>query len=86
MVEYSYGYFHSKIEIITQTTNLTEMYETVVNTILEKVDTYQNEGSGWQFKKVINLDWMQRIVRDGEWEWERLLAEWGKSGHPRLRG
>ena len=22
----------------------------------------------------------------GEWEWERLLAEWGKSGHPRLRG
>ena len=28
---------------------------------------------------------MQRIERDGEWEWEKLLAEWGKSGHPRLR-
>ena len=24
--------------------------------------------------------------QDGEWEWERLLPEWGKSGHPRLRG
>ena len=23
---------------------------------------------------------------DGEWEWERLLAEWGKFGHPCLRG
>ena len=29
---------------------------------------------------------IQRIERDGEWKWERLLAEWGKSGHPRLRG
>ena len=28
---------------------------------------------------------MQRIEGDGEWEWERLLAEWVKSGHPRLR-
>ena len=27
---------------------------------------------------------MQRIEQDGEWEWERLLAEWGKSGQPRL--
>ena len=26
------------------------------------------------------------VERDGEWEWEKLLAEWGKSGHPRLRG
>ena len=29
---------------------------------------------------------IQRIEQDGEWEWERFLAEWGKSGHPRLRG
>ena len=29
---------------------------------------------------------MQRIERDGEWELERLLLEWGKSGQPRLRG
>ena len=26
------------------------------------------------------------IERDGEWELERLLLEWGKSGHPRLQG
>ena len=29
---------------------------------------------------------MQRIERDGEWKWERLLAEWGKSGHPSFTG
>ena len=26
------------------------------------------------------------IKRDGEWELERLLTKWGKSGHPRLWG
>ena len=26
------------------------------------------------------------IERDGEWELGKLLSEWGKSGHQRLRG
>ena len=29
---------------------------------------------------------MPWIERDGQWELERLLLEWGKSGHPHLRG
>ena len=35
------------------------------------------------------LVWRKRtqwIERDGEWELERLLLKWGKSGQPRLRG
>ena len=35
------------------------------------------------------LVWRRRmpwVERDGEWELERLLLEWGKSSHPRLRG
>ena len=38
-------------------------------------------------KKTRKTAWrrrMPRIERDGEWELERLLLEWGKSGHPRL--
>ena len=29
---------------------------------------------------------MPGIERDGDWELERLLLEWGKSGRPHLRG
>ena len=29
---------------------------------------------------------MPLIEGDGEWEFERLLLEWGKSDHPRLQG
>ena len=35
------------------------------------------------------LVWRRRmpcIKPDGEWELERLLLGWGKSGHPHLRG
>ena len=32
------------------------MYKIIVDNILEKVDTFQNQGSGWIFSKVNNLD------------------------------
>ena len=32
------------------------MYKRTVDDILENVDTFQNQGSGWQFYKVNNLD------------------------------
>ena len=38
-VEYLYGYFHSKTEIVTKATNLEELYESAIDNILEKVDT-----------------------------------------------
>lgn len=56
IIEHSYGYFHSQIQIITEARNLSEMYKTMIDTILEKIDLFQNQGSGWQFKKVNNLD------------------------------
>ena len=40
-------------------------------------------------KRARVLVWRRRmpwIEQDGEWELEKLLLEWGKSGHPRLRG
>ena len=55
-VVYSYGYFHRKIEIITEATNLDELYKRAVDEILEKIEKFQNRGSGWKFNKVINLD------------------------------
>lgn len=53
---YSYGYFHTKIEIVTQATDLEVVYKIGTERILEKVGNYQNNGSGWIFNKVDHFD------------------------------
>jgi hypothetical protein len=53
---YSFSYFHSKIEIITEATNIEDVYKRSTENILEKFANYQNRGSGWIFSKIVNLD------------------------------
>ena len=56
----SFGYFHSKVELITSTTNLQVVYFRTVERILEQIINYQQSGTEFQFDKIeylhINID------------------------------
>ena len=52
----SYGYFHTSIERIMEDTDLVEMYERMTKECLEKIEKFQNKGSGWQFESVESFD------------------------------
>ena len=60
------GYFHSTVETITSSTDLSELFNMMTNRLLEKVEKFQNEGSGWQFNQVeyfdINIDPFEPFV------------------------
>ena len=47
--------FHSKIEIILQSTDMDDLYNTMVDRVLESMTTFQKQGSNWTFKSIINL-------------------------------
>ena len=53
---YSDGYFQTNIERIMEGTDLVEMYERMTKECLEKIEKYQNKGSGWQFEEVVSFD------------------------------
>ena len=55
-MEYSYGYFHTHVERIMEDTDLDELYERMTRECLEKIEKFQNEGSGWQFESVESFD------------------------------
>ncbi|EDO33317.1 predicted protein [Nematostella vectensis] len=54
------GYFHSNVEIVAESTDFSDSFNTMTNRILELVEQFQNQGSGWQFEQVeyfdINID------------------------------
>ena len=44
------AYFHPlKAQIITQSTDLSEILDVIFEEILEKISGFQNKGSGWLF-------------------------------------
>ena len=53
---YNEGYFHTNIERIMEDTNLGKLYERMTRECLEKIEKFQNRGSGWQFKEVVSFD------------------------------
>lgn len=53
---YTYYYAHSSKSIITEATNLEELYDVFRRKIVERIDTFQRGGSGWIFEKVVKLD------------------------------
>ena len=53
---FTFGYFHTNVNIITESTNVDEVYNTCKDDIVEKIGQFTNQGSGWIFEKVINLD------------------------------
>ena len=55
-MEYNYGYFHTHVERIMEDTDIGELYERMTKECLEKIEKFQNEGSGWQFSSVESFD------------------------------
>ena len=53
---YSSGYFHTNVERIMEGTDLDELYERMTKECLEKIEKFQNKGSGWQFASVESFD------------------------------
>ena len=55
-VEYNCGYFHTHVERIMEGTDLGEIYNIMIAMCLERIDKFQNKGSGWQFEEVVSFD------------------------------
>ena len=50
------AYFQSDTHINLESSDVDKILSEVINTILEKIEIYQQNGSGWYFKEVINLE------------------------------
>ena len=48
--------FHSDIEVSLDGTDEKELYDTMVERIIEKMATFQSMGSGWRLRSIIQLD------------------------------
>ena len=48
--------FHSDIEVNLDGMNERELYDTMVERIIEKMATFQSMGSGWRFYSIIQLE------------------------------
>ena len=48
--------FASKMEIVTESTDLSDLYNTMTSRILQSIQNFNNRGSGWQFDRVEHLD------------------------------
>ena len=55
-IDISTGYFHSLVETITESSDLSDILNTMTGIILEKVQQFQNEGSGWVFENIESFD------------------------------
>ena len=49
-------YIHTDVVTVTQGDDVGEIYNTLVAQILEKIEEFQNMGSGWQFEQVVTFD------------------------------
>ena len=49
-------YFASKVEIVTEATDLSELFDNMADKIFESIQNFNNRGSGWQFDRVEHLD------------------------------
>ena len=49
-------YFPTDPEIVTESTDLSNLYITMTSRIFELIQNFQNRGSGWQFDRVEHLD------------------------------
>ena len=50
------AYFLSKLHINLEAINEKTLLARVIHTILEEINTYQRNGSGWYFKEIVNLE------------------------------
>ena len=54
--EYNESYFHTNVERIMEGTNIGDLYNIMIAMCLEKIEKFQNKGSGWQFDSVVSFD------------------------------
>lgn len=52
----NFGYFHSEVETITESTDLSEIFNTMTERLIELINQYTNSGSGWQFDHIESFD------------------------------
>ena len=55
-IDISTGYFHSLVETITESSDLSDILNTMTGIILEKIQQFRNNGSGWVFENVESFD------------------------------
>ena len=55
-IDISTGYFHSLVETISESSNLSDILNTMTGIILEIIQQFQNNGSGWVFENVESFD------------------------------
>ena len=48
--------FHSKPEVNLEGTDVEDLYNTMVDRVLEAMATFQSDGSNWTFKSIISLE------------------------------
>ena len=48
--------FASKMEIVTESTDISVLYDQMVDKIFELIQNFNNRGSGWQFDRIEHLD------------------------------
>ena len=55
-IDINIWFFPSKVEIVTESTDLSELYDQMSDAIFESIQNFNNRGSGWQFDRVEHLD------------------------------
>ena len=55
-IDINIGYFATDPVIITESTDLSDLYNTMTSRIFELIQNFQNRGSGWQFDRIEHLD------------------------------
>lgn len=50
------AYFNTETFINLKSTDVKEILSLTIKQILDKISNYQHKGSGWYFKKVLNLE------------------------------
>jgi len=50
------GYFHSEVETVTEATDLSENFSNNAERIIEKIEVFTNNRSGWQFDYIESFD------------------------------
>ena len=50
------AYFTSKPEIITDSSNLSNIFDIMIENLLERISNFQKEKSGWIFKYVVRFE------------------------------
>ena len=54
--EFNFGYFQTKTELITESTDLNELFNIAIGRFSEQISKFTNKGSGWVFNKVEYFD------------------------------